>query len=820
MTRVNNNRKLRSSRKRRFRSSDEDERDLRNTDEQEYSKNRRNRERVGYSSERKHPGRSQYGSGNWKEGGRGNDSSDSSDFHHHGNSKGGRGRRFGGYGQTRTYQQRTGGSKRFGRGSNTCGTNYGGYSGRAYHGNNTETKNNCSSPLESMADVVTRLQKGLSLLPSPKERQSDNLDQFNYPAPPSWYLEEVEEWERREASGEREVSMPEGVGGEKEDMPVRDDVTVTNTLSGDGEESVVGGERIRNDAIVDLHFPPPLVVVAGDDDDGGGGGCVGSAGGSQGSVPASSCPCIATTPTISSTPSSYSSSLSDANGSGVAMVACDKSEGEGLDSMSSALSSLLTSMRSCISIIPPPLTAVPTVSIGSDDDPTSDGSRRWDKIQPTEEGRTTVEDQISSGSCVSVSNLSWGAVTNGIQGSVANDPQPPLVDGIGVLTTAVSSPTSVSEDKMEVTSSSTVAAAVSPTLLVRMGENSKQEAGNSDVVSLGNNEVGMPSNDRVGIMKVNPQEQFIHLSDISRVHVYVSPVTSTNDTPQSACPKLLPTTTTTPMLPVDLVTTPISPSSSPSEEHPLQLCDISPTAAIITEPILLPSLPSTEQLADGVDTSHEQTQLAEDGEGIVYSLRSRQKTANERKREAGSTSKRPPVFRPKMISASDDGVNYDDYLDQLVDEEEDDKNPVTIAMEDSLTSTLSKSFPVVGSKEEKEEEVFIGRSVEDSLTSALSGGFPLVGGKEETVNIVELSLGDQLSRDFPVMMDKTSLQVVEPSCCLKSLLRGNLTVTGEDLVDGSESVGEIGRYVDTVVWVWLLFYKSNLLKLAYYRLKK
>lgn len=50
-----------------------------------------------------------------------------------------------------------------------------------------------------------RREKGLSLLATPKIKPSDNLDQFNYPAPPSWYLEAVEKWEREKG---QEASDP------------------------------------------------------------------------------------------------------------------------------------------------------------------------------------------------------------------------------------------------------------------------------------------------------------------------------------------------------------------------------------------------------------------------------------------------------------------------------------------------------------------------------------------------------------------------------------------------------------------------------------
>ena len=51
--------------------------------------------------------------------------------------------------------------------------------------------------------VRKRREKGLSLLPTPKVKPTDNLDQFNYPAPPSWYLEAVEKWDKTQGDQEK-----------------------------------------------------------------------------------------------------------------------------------------------------------------------------------------------------------------------------------------------------------------------------------------------------------------------------------------------------------------------------------------------------------------------------------------------------------------------------------------------------------------------------------------------------------------------------------------------------------------------------------------
>ena len=121
---------------------------------------------------------------------------------------GGKGRRFGGYGQTHNYnQQRTnpgGGGGKFGGGGG--GGRAAGGRGNTYSGYNNATNRNLQNSnadkgTTGSEDVVARLQKGLSLLPPPKEPQCGNLDQFNYPAPPSWYLQEVEEWEKRMQEG-------------------------------------------------------------------------------------------------------------------------------------------------------------------------------------------------------------------------------------------------------------------------------------------------------------------------------------------------------------------------------------------------------------------------------------------------------------------------------------------------------------------------------------------------------------------------------------------------------------------------------------------
>ena len=108
----------------------------------------------------------------------------------------------------------------------------------------------------------------------------------------------------------------------------------------------------------------------------------------------------------------------------------------------------------------------------------------------------------------------------------------------------------------------------------------------------------------------------------------------------------------------------------------------------------------------------------------------------------GASSLRPKgVFRPKIMSDSDSEGDYDDYLDQL-DEEEDDvvdtKNSASL-----LANTLSEGFPLIGG------------SSASSLTSLFEAG----GKPEEATNQVLGSVGDPFSEDFPVIgkdADKSS----------------------------------------------------------------
>ena len=216
----------------RHRSSDEDERDSKTGEDYRRGRNQHrsaNRDRNNFGSTKNRygspvaGGQPRFGGDARKDGGRGGGNDSDSDSYHYGGNAGGkgnnsnvRGRRFGGYGQTRNYQQRGGGAgKWFGRGSGgKAGGNYGGYSSRGFHnmGGNVEMRGS----ILSADEISSKRQKGVALLPKPKERQCDNLDQFNYPAPPSWYLEEVEQWEKREEERKvAEAKSGEVVNGEK-----------------------------------------------------------------------------------------------------------------------------------------------------------------------------------------------------------------------------------------------------------------------------------------------------------------------------------------------------------------------------------------------------------------------------------------------------------------------------------------------------------------------------------------------------------------------------------------------------------------------------
>ena len=116
------------------------------------------------------------------------------------------GRQSGGYGRTRGgyggYQQRGGyGSSKYQVGGVSGGG--GGYTSSVQPG--LMNTGMTAQQFHALASKVKkRREDGLPLLPQPNLDKCGNLDQYNYPAPPSWYLEELEAWEKREKEREEE----------------------------------------------------------------------------------------------------------------------------------------------------------------------------------------------------------------------------------------------------------------------------------------------------------------------------------------------------------------------------------------------------------------------------------------------------------------------------------------------------------------------------------------------------------------------------------------------------------------------------------------
>ena len=101
-----------------------------------------------------------------------------------------------------------------------------------------------------VAKVVQRRERGLSLLPTPRNISAcNNLDQFNYPAPPSWYLEAVEEWEQEKAKQTKGAAMEddreEGEGGKEDGGSSSQDKAVD--IEGEGAPGVEQGDAGKKD---------------------------------------------------------------------------------------------------------------------------------------------------------------------------------------------------------------------------------------------------------------------------------------------------------------------------------------------------------------------------------------------------------------------------------------------------------------------------------------------------------------------------------------------------------------------------------------------
>ena len=259
--------------------------------------------------------------------------------------------------------------------------------------------------------------------------------------------------------------------------------------------------------------------------------------------------------------------------------------------------------------------------------------------------------------------------------------------------------------------------------------------------------------DKPLIEKVNPREQLILLSEITRVQVYVAPVTSNEETRAS------------PVASLEQPQMAASQMAPPSQNAPLPLSQVAPLAIqdMSSLPVAEPPLPSTTPTLDSllalsapVDPStqpsvttgeHKESKetsalTEEDEEPVIYSLRSKGK-GNRRKR-AGHSLKKPAVVRPKLHSESDTTeVNYDDYLDQLLEEEEEEEAPGKNILE---ISSLSGGQSLLGA----------GQDVSPSLDDQLSQGF--LGGPSGSSNQTKgESLHSLIGRDLSDEGDGSSV---------------------------------------------------------------
>ncbi len=661
-------------------------------------------------------------SGGRKEGGRGGGGSDTESdshhhhhHHHHGNhygNKGGRGRKFGGY--SHSYQQR--GSKYVRGSSGRGGGNYGGYSNRNYQANTEQKTGGGGGEGGGGEDIIGRLQRGLSLLPPPKEPQCGNLDQFNYPAPPSWYLQEVEEWEKREKQvapvrqdsvGEGEgqlsieaVSSPEGaseVKGQEETLlrphpsvqgsspslvvptgyvgshpPLPGPSPVHPPMLGANPSLVVpyvppqgSNLSLVTSGYVQPHPPPapqsynpsqiPLQTVTTS---------LGAAGPHPASVSMATgmSQSLTLPPTHTGVPTLVSGILSASEGGPhppfVAMTMDTPAHGLGVTSGSNLL----------------PM-APPTVDTSSDPLAVPGGVAR-------EEGKADKEEEMEIESLV-IND----AEEEGVVSSHTNS-LPPLLKGldeVGINRNPIneaecSSKNPVNEAGQEVGNYAT--------------ENGCVAGGEEGVAHV-----------RPLIEEVNPQEKVIKFSEITRMQVTVLPVDHVLPSPSS-----LPQLTSETMAAPAVVMTSQNTTPTPNLQSA--------------------SLSSTIEGKKSFSVKEEEDEL-------TYSLRSRGR-GNSRKR-AGSSLQKPAPVRPKLIGESD--VNYDDYLDQLLEEEEEEEEgeePIKKASEGSIS--LSRGFPPAG---------------KDSFADQIGENFPILGsGPEETLESL-------INRDLPISEESPPGERVE-----------------------------------------------------------
>ena len=238
--------------------------------------------------------------------------------------------------------------------------------------------------------------------------------------------------------------------------------------------------------------------------------------------------------------------------------------------------------------------------------------------------------------------------------------------------------------------------------------------------------------------KVNPQEKFIKLSEIARLQVYVAPVTLSEHTATTTTSQETPSLQDT----LSLQDTPPQKEKFTQDDSSLQVIKPSPLPPQTVPPISeLPSVPPSSVTIVGDITASQSPSLMPHSaksqsseevviineENPVYSLRSR----GRGKKRAGPSLNKPSAFRPKLLSESDNEVSYDDYLDQLLDEEEEDVEEV-----------LDDDYD--------EEEAISGLILKDALT----GDFPVI--KDDPATKENATLNDYLSRDLPTVDNSVS----------------------------------------------------------------
>lgn len=100
--------------------------------------------------------------------------------------------------------------------------------------------------------VAKRRERGLSLLPNPDGPICNNLDQFNYPAPPSWYLEAVESWEKKMKEREDDSTVKELA--QETSIPLGGDGAVSST----GENRATSPDPKKLPSLMQLPLNLPL----------------------------------------------------------------------------------------------------------------------------------------------------------------------------------------------------------------------------------------------------------------------------------------------------------------------------------------------------------------------------------------------------------------------------------------------------------------------------------------------------------------------------------------------------------------------------------